>query len=45
MQKDELCPVLTVDELMQFAANLKIGNHKTSKAKQQLVSCAVPLFK
>ena len=38
MQRDELCPVLTVSELMAFAANLKLGNHKTQKAKRQLVS-------
>jgi hypothetical protein len=38
MQRDELCPVLTVSELMLFAANLKLGHHKTLKAKRQLVS-------
>jgi len=44
MQRDELCPVLTVNELMEFAANLKLGNHKSQNAKRQLVSNKSSLY-
>ena len=37
MQRDELCPLLSVSEVMHLAANLKIGNQMTSDEKQQMV--------
>ena len=37
MQHDKLCPALNVMELMEFAANLKIGNKLSSDEKKQLV--------
>ena len=41
MQRDELCPVLNVIELMQYAANLKLGNYKSKTEKEHLVSILV----
>jgi hypothetical protein len=38
MQRDELCPVLSVIELMKFAANLKLGHNKSNTEKEHLVS-------
>lgn len=38
MQMDELSPYLSVLETMQLAANLKIGDRKTSSEKKALVS-------
>lgn len=37
MQRDELCPVLTVMEYMQYAVDLKIGDHLCIQRKKQLV--------
>ena len=37
MQKNELCPYLTVMEAMELAANLKLGNDLTFQAKKSLV--------
>ena len=37
MQADELCPLLTVAESMELAANLKLGDTLTPKAKEPLV--------
>ena len=41
MQRDELCPHLSVMELMTFAANLKLGNRLSKEEKKMRVS---PIF-
>ena len=38
MQRDELCPLLSVQEVMSLAANLKIGKNMSGDEKQQMVN-------
>ena len=38
MQDDELNPLFTVTEIMTIAANLKLGNSMSHKAKKLIVS-------
>lgn len=38
MQDDQLCPLFTVLEIMTMAADLKLGNSLSDKAKLILVS-------
>ena len=37
MQSDELCPLLSVLEVMKLAANLKLGNCISTHEKQEMV--------
>ena len=40
-QNDQLCPLLSVLELMKYATTLKLGNKLTAKAKTFLVSLLI----
>lgn len=38
MQEDKIQPMLTVNEVMMFAAELKLSNNTLTKEKQMIVS-------
>lgn len=38
MQEDKIQPMLTINEVMMFAAELKLSNNTLTKEKQMIVS-------